>query len=99
MPPDPATSSSSYRSARTSPSSNDLSFPACASLMEGRPERLFPDAERLLELSVRDHERSEDTDAVAVDAAGDEQEAASQRFRHDRARERGRRLLRGRIRD
>ena len=35
---------------------------------EARFERLFPDAERLLELGVGDHERDEHADAVAVDA-------------------------------
>src|SRR5262245_54231904 len=74
--------------ATTSPSS------AVASLIESRLERLCPDAKRLFELRVGDDERSEDADAVAVDAAGDEHEAARERGGDDGAGELGRGLPR-----
>src|SRR6266536_3945661 len=40
---------------------------AAETLGEGRLERLLPDAEGLVQLRVRDHERHEYADAVGVD--------------------------------
>src|ERR687892_1961554 len=82
IPPVPRSSSTSKRSATSWPIILPGSFPPGAGLHERLLERVFPDAERLVELGVGDDERRQDADAVAVDA-GLEQEEAALRSRLD----------------
>src|SRR5262245_34779402 len=87
MPPEPTSSSSSYRSASTSPTINLESFPWFGRLTEGGGQRLLPRSERLVELRVGHAEGHEHADAVPVDTAGDEEQPAPQRRVDDRIRE------------
>src|SRR5581483_11138902 len=68
-------------------------------LRENRFDGLVPGPEPLVQLGVRDHERAEDADAVAVDARLHQEEAASERLFGDARRELRRRLLRLRVSD
>ena len=95
MPPEPTSCSSSYRSATTSPAINVVSGPPSrARLRAPLPRRRAPPR-----APRRDHERHEYADAVAVDAAGDEQQAALERLLGHAVRELLRRLLRRRVGD
>src|SRR3954447_7723107 len=92
MPPVPTSSSSSYRPERTSPTMRGGGYPPRNGL-EHRLQRGLPHVQRLVELDVRDDERYEDADAVAVHARLQQQEPALQRLHHDLRRQGGRRLL------
>src|SRR6187401_1037411 len=94
MPPVPTSSSSSYRSAMSSPTTAVNCARSSRGLSQGRLERLLPDAESLVELRIADDERHEDPDAVRVDAGLQEQQAALRSRLDDPARELGCRLLR-----
>src|SRR5688500_17914364 len=79
MPPVPTTLVSSYRLAITwSRTATALWFPheAKPELPQGFGERVFPHAERLVQLGVGDDERAKDADRVPVHARLQEQEAA-----------------------
>src|SRR5919202_2120932 len=95
MPPDPTSSSSSYRPSTTSPTTGEGPSRTCRYLRAGSGlEGLFPDRERLVELGVGEHERAEDADAVGVDPGLQEQEPALGRSLDDLRREICRRRLR-----
>src|SRR6266568_2097186 len=78
----------------------DCSFPVKAELRaDNGGERVFPDAESLVELRVGDHERRQHADAVAVGPGLDEEKPVPESlFDHGRHKV-GRRLLRLRIPD
>src|ERR1051325_470498 len=94
MPPVPTSSSSSYRSAISSPTTAVNCARRSRELSQGRLERLLPDAESLVELRLPEDERHEDTDAVRVDAGLQEQQPALRSRLDDPAGEVGSRLLR-----
>src|SRR5262249_20139565 len=98
MPPEPTSCSSSYRPATTSPAIMSFTSRGLASA-ESRLERVFPCAQRLLELCIRDHERDEHPHAGPGYAAGDEQQAPLERLRGDAVGELLGRPLRRRIGD
>src|SRR5688572_31543863 len=104
MPPVPTTCLSSYRSAISWPTVTTVAFP-CASKTEPelRPERgaerLFPHGQRLVELGVGDHERTEDADAVRVHTRFQEQQPALGRGVDHGLGELGRRLFRRAVAD
>src|SRR3989440_11582492 len=94
MPPEPTSSSSSYRPPMTSPTTGEESSQSSSCLRQDLLERLFPHAERFLELGVGEDERSEHANAVRVDPGLEEQEPPARRRLGNRGRELGRRVLR-----
>src|SRR5580765_1499488 len=94
MPPVPTSSASSYRSAISSPTTTLNCARPGEALSHGSVERLLPDAESLVQLGVRDHERDEHADAVRVDPGLEQQEAALGCRLDDLGREIGCRVLR-----
>src|SRR5438094_7218909 len=94
MPPEPTSSSTSYRPPINSPTTGEKPSRSSRSLRQDLLDRLFPHGERFLELGVGEDERSEHPDAVRVDPGLEEQEAAGQCSLGDRRRELGRRVLR-----
>src|SRR5579862_2179189 len=99
MPPEPTSSSSSNRPARRSPTIIARVPRASTPLTEGGLERLVPDAEGLVELGVGDDERDEHAEAVAMDPARDQEQAAGEGGSRDCLGELGRRLLAGAVGD
>src|SRR5438067_10536089 len=93
MPPEPTSSSTSYRPPINSPTTGEKPSRSSRSLRQDLLDRLFPHGERFLELGVGENERSEDPDAVRVDPRLEEQEAARQCRLGDRRRKLGRRVL------
>src|SRR3954468_22220285 len=98
MPPEPTSSSSSYRPAISSPTTSvSVATGALSLRIEGGVQGVFPDRQSFVELGVGEDERRQYADAVRVDPGLEQQESALGGVFDDRRRCFGVRLLARRL--